>query len=144
MDSVSWTIIGMYDPQNDVRKLQLMQELRLIKTTANSRWVLLGDFNLIYRASDKNNPNVNRRLMNQFRLVLEDLKLKELQLHGHRFTWSSGTTNPTLTKIDHVFITKEWELAFSNCYLQALSTSVSDHCPLLITCTPFNRKYQGF
>jgi endonuclease/exonuclease/phosphatase family metal-dependent hydrolase len=143
-DSVGWTLTGMYGPQDDAGKQQLMQELQSIKTTAQLRWVLLGDFNLICHASDKNNPRVNRCLMNQFRSVLEDLELKELHLHGHRFTWSNGMANPTLTKIDHVFITKEWELAFPNCYLQALSTSVSDHCPLLITCTPFSRKYRGF
>jgi hypothetical protein len=126
------------------RRLDFNRCVWSIKMTAQSRWVLLGDFNLICHASDKNNPRVNHRLMNQFRSVLEDLELKELHLHGHRFTWSNGMANPTLTKIDHVFITKEWELAFPNCYLQALSTSVLDHCPLLITCTPFSRKYRGF
>jgi hypothetical protein len=67
-----------------------------------------------------------------------------LQLHGRKFTWSSGIANPTLTKIDHIFVSKEWELAHPHCYLQALSTSVSVHCPLLVTCAPFSRKYRGF
>jgi hypothetical protein len=82
--------------------------------------------------------------VNHFRAVLEELELKELHLHGRRFTWSSGTANPALSKIDHVFMSKEWELTNPDCYLQALSTSVSDHCPMLISCTPFARKYCNF
>jgi hypothetical protein len=47
--------------------------------------------------------------MSSFHANLEELEVKELQLHGRRFTWTSGTENPTQTKIDHVFSTKEWE-----------------------------------
>jgi hypothetical protein len=41
-------------------------------------------------------------------------------------------------------MTREWELANPDCHLQALSTSVSDHCPMLLSCNPFHRKYSGF
>jgi hypothetical protein len=39
------------------------------------------------------------RQMNSFRATLEELEVKKLQLHGHRFTWTSGTTNPTQIKM---------------------------------------------
>jgi hypothetical protein len=47
-------------------------------------------------------------------------------------------------KIDHVFVYKEWELTHPSCYLQALGTLVSDHCPMLLSCQPFHRRYKGF
>jgi ADP-dependent phosphofructokinase/glucokinase len=50
-----------------------------------SRWIVMGDFNLIYRAQDKSNGRVNRPLMNGFRIILDDLELKELHLHGRRY-----------------------------------------------------------
>jgi hypothetical protein len=53
---------------------------------------------------------VNRRLINSFRALLDDIEVKELHLDGQRFMWSCGTQNPTHTKIDHVFTTKEWEI----------------------------------
>jgi hypothetical protein len=65
--------------------------------------MILGDFNLVYKAGDKSNGRVNRRLTNEFRWFLNDLELKELYLHGCCFTWASATTDPTMTKIDHVF-----------------------------------------
>jgi hypothetical protein len=104
----------------------------------------MGDFNLMYKASDNSNHRINNRLINSFREVLEELEVKPLHLHVKRFTWSSGTANPTLTKIDHFFISKYWELPNPHCYLQAIGTSMSDHCPMLITCSPFPRCYRGF
>jgi hypothetical protein len=59
-------------------------------------------------------------------MLVDEVEMKELHLHGQRFTWSSGTHTPTQTKIDHVFSTKDWEILHSNCHLQARSTSVSD------------------
>jgi hypothetical protein len=124
--------------------MQFLQELRDVRPTTHERWVLLGDFNLIYRMSDKSNDNVNRRLLNHFRQVLEVLEMKDLHLHGCRFTWTSRTHAPTQTKIDHVFVMKEWELLYTNCHLQAGGTSISDHCPMVLTCNPFHRRYRGF
>jgi endonuclease/exonuclease/phosphatase family metal-dependent hydrolase len=144
IDNSIWTVTGVYGPQEEAAKQQFLQELRQIKPAVATGWILMGDFNLIYRACDKSNSQVNRRLISASWAVLEDLEIKELQLHGRCFTWSSGTANPTLSKIDHVFVSKEWELFNPHCYLQALSSSVSDHCPLLITCTPFAKRYKGF
>jgi endonuclease/exonuclease/phosphatase family metal-dependent hydrolase len=135
---------GVYGPQDDAAKLLLMQELRQIKLTAGERWAIMGDFNLICRASDKSNAQVNRRLLGSFQALREELEVKELQLQGRRFTWSSGSADSTLTNIDHVFISEDWEFMFPHCYLQALGSAVSDHCPMLLTCNPFAWRYRGF
>jgi exonuclease III len=144
LDKTTWTITVVYGPQGDTEKLNFLQEIRHTKQTADTQWLILGDFNLIYRTSDKNNGRINRRLMSSFRWILDELELKELHLHGRRFTWSSMTSNPTLTKIDHVFSTREWELKHPHCHLQALGSSVSDHCPMVLSCTPFHKRYNGF
>jgi exonuclease III len=143
-DGGEWTVTGVYGPQDDAAKLLLMQELRQIKLTAGERWAIMGDFNLICRASDKSNAQVNRRLLGSFQALREELEVKELQLQGRRFTWSSGSADSTLTKIDHVFISQDWEFMFPHCDLQALGSAVSDHCPMLLTCNPFAWRYRGF
>jgi hypothetical protein len=45
--------------------------------------------------------------MHRFKSALDNLELKEIHLHGRKYIWSSETDSPTLTKIDHVFCTKE-------------------------------------
>lgn len=63
-DNSMWSITGVYGPQGDAEKMLFMDEIKQLKPSMRASWMLLGDFNLIYRASDKNKPNVNRRLMN--------------------------------------------------------------------------------
>ena len=60
------------------------------------------------------------------------LELKELYLNGRRYTWSNERRNATLEKIDHVFVSNEWDEAFPTCFLSALGTTISDHCPLML------------
>jgi hypothetical protein len=68
----------------------VFRELKRIKRSVQTPWVLLEDFNLIYRAQDKNTDHLNRRLMVRFRRVLNFLGVKELELIGRHFTWSNN------------------------------------------------------
>lgn len=108
---------------------------------ASDKWLVLGDFNLILQACDKSNDNLNRRLLGAFRDVVRDLELKELNLRGRKFTWSNDRTQ---TRIDRAFCSAGWDLMMPNVYLQALSSYVSDHCPLLVAGCGTVHKYKGF
>ncbi|WVZ54663.1 hypothetical protein U9M48_005428, partial [Paspalum notatum var. saurae] len=143
-DNNIWSITGVYGPQADADKLLLLAEIRALKQRVLPRWTVMGDFNMIFRASQKNNDRINRRLMGSFKALLDELELKEIHLHGRKFTWTSQTANPTMTKIDHLFCTREWEQLHPECYLQALSSSASDHCPFLLTCRPLFKRFKGF
>jgi hypothetical protein len=88
---------------------------------------------MIYKASDKNNRNLNRRLMGQFRGALEECDLRKIRLQNLKFTWSNERRNPTLAKLDRVFCNAEWDAVFDTHVLHALSTSLSDHCPILLS-----------
>ena len=131
-EHTSWTITGVYGPQGEQDKLAFIEELRTLNTMARSEWLLLGDFNLITKAADKSNANINRRLVGKFHGALDFLQLKELHLGGRRFTWSNAQANPVLTKIDHVFHSDDWDMLFPNAHLQAITTACSDHAPLYL------------
>lgn len=82
--------------------------------------------------------------MNRFKSVIDDLEIKEIHLHGRLYTWTRDTDNPAMTQIDHIFCTREWEVDNSGCYVQALSSSMSDHCPMLLTCSQLQRTTRNF
>lgn len=128
----SWWITCVYGPQHDAAKIEFLQELRDLRSGCPGPWVVCGDFNLIYQAADKNNGRLNRRMMNRFRQLLDDLELMELHLHGRLFTWSNERADPTLERIDRVFVSEDWSSAFPNHNLRALSSQCSDHAPLLL------------
>jgi hypothetical protein len=132
----------------------------LLKQRIQSEWLLIGVFNLIYRAEDKNNSRLNRRLMGKFKSVLDELEVKELPLHRRRFTWSSyqsmqpssssswATTSSasanTMTRIDRMFCSTSWEEIFPTAHMHDWASTVSDHNPLILQGETGNAKYNGF
>jgi hypothetical protein len=104
----------------------------------------MGDFNLIYKAEDKSNTRLNRRLMTLFKETLDFSQLMEIDLQGRAYTWSNEQNDPTFTRIDRVFGSPEWHLLFPSIDLQALPTMGSDHAPLLLTSDVARQNYSGF
>nr|XP_020196053.1 uncharacterized protein LOC109781868 [Aegilops tauschii subsp. strangulata] len=111
----------------------MLEELSARELLFPGPWMAIGDFNMILNVADKNNSLLDRRIMGKFKRFVDDNTLKELFLHGRRFTWSNERERPTLTKIDRVLVSVDWELAYPECLLQALSTNASDHCPLFLS-----------
>lgn len=107
-DNATWSITGVYGPQSDQDKIAFMQELCDLKQHMEARWLILGDFNLILRAEDKNNQRVDIRMLNRFKTTVDSLQLIPLDLHGRRFTWCSVQQQPTMTRIDHCMASTEW------------------------------------
>jgi hypothetical protein len=52
-------------------------------------WLIIGDFNLIRRASDRNKPGGNIQDMLKFNAAISNLRLEELQLVDNKFTWTN-------------------------------------------------------
>jgi hypothetical protein len=96
-------------------------------------WAVAGDFNMILDMRDKNNANINRRRMAMFRRFVNDLELREANLLGRRYTWSNGRDPPTLERLDRWFSSLDWDALHPTASLSALSSSLSDHAPLLMS-----------
>ena len=125
-------------------KEDFFAELLASKPAAGTMWLVLGDFNQIFRARDKNNTNINRRRMNKFKATLDNCDLKPIHLQNRRYTWSNEQANPTMSRIDGVFCNPEWDLSFGNHILHGLSSSLSDHCPLLLADDSGPRRPRSF
>lgn len=131
-DGVPWWLTCVYGPQGTDDKIQFLQELRDVRASCPCPWMIAGDFNLIYKDEDKNNSNYNQAMMGRFPKLIEDLALKEIPLHGRKYTWSNQQDAPTLVKLDRVLCWVDWEDLFPNCLLQSMASEDSDHCPLLL------------
>jgi exonuclease III len=82
----AWWLTVVYGPQGNDNKIAFLQELRTIRALCAGPWLLGGDFNLIYKDEDKNNTNLDRTMMGRFRRLIDDLAIKEIPLHGRKFT----------------------------------------------------------
>ena len=113
--------------------------------------MVAGDFNLIYRDEDKNNANYNRAMMGRFRRFINDLALKEIPLHGRKYTWSNQQNSPTLVKLDRVLCSVNWEEKFPNCLLQMIliislfcwASKIIDQDDPDFTLSPFGQNSMG-
>ena len=71
--------------------------------------------------------------MGRFKQAIDDLEIKELHLNGRAFTWSNEHELAMLECLDRVFISRDWEELFPDCFLEAQATTLSDHCPLVLS-----------
>jgi hypothetical protein len=154
--SPKWLLVGStrlltmsYGPCEDDAKLAFLAELASISSRITAPWLLIGDFNLIYDARDKHNGNLNHRLMSRFRSALNDSELKEIKLVGRCFTWSNEQCPPTLVRLDRAFCDAAWDMRFSHARLLLMATTMSDHCPLILTyeptpCSPLKFRFKAF
>jgi hypothetical protein len=129
VDNVIWSLTGVYGLQREPDKICFMQELKLIWQNTDDQWLLLGDFNLRCRANDKSRGTVNRRILNRFISLLDEVEVKEVHLQGRRYTWSRGTANPTQTEIVQVFVGK--------CYTLTVTYKQQQRRFLITTCWCF-------
>ena len=103
-NNTSFKFTTIYGPTRSNLKDSFFQELISEKPSPGTRWLLAGDFNQIYRASDKNRANSDRSRMTRFRNTLNTCELKEIHLQNRKFTWSNEQGAPTLSKLDYFFL----------------------------------------
>jgi exonuclease III len=99
-----WWITVVYRLQSDTDKVAFLAELRQFGATVSGPWMLCGDFNMVYRAQDKNNDRMDRHCMRRFRAFLNQARLDEIFLVGRKYTWSNEREQPTLVLLDRVFV----------------------------------------
>ncbi|KAG2638131.1 hypothetical protein PVAP13_2NG572720 [Panicum virgatum] len=67
----SWWLTVVYGPQGDQNKIQFLEELRALRQSCSRMWMICGDFNIIYKATDKSNGRLHRRMMGRFRRLID-------------------------------------------------------------------------
>ena len=74
--SVQYWLTPVYGPNDDSMREDFLLEMTINAPPIGDSWLITRDFNMIYEARDKNNQNLNRRLMGRFRRALDFAGLK--------------------------------------------------------------------
>ena len=70
--------------------------------------------------------------MEKFFEFIEDLNLVDLPLEGGSYTWSSGTNQLVMSRIDRALVTQDWEDHFLDVIQRILPRPILDHSPILL------------
>ena len=107
-DGFTWVGTGLYGPTCDVARQALWVELRDIRHKWSFPWCIFGDFNVIRFPSERLRCRRLTPPMIEFSDFIEDLNLVDLPLGGGgQFTWSSGSDNPSMSRIDRALISSD-------------------------------------
>ena len=111
-DSFIWACSGVYGLNNNNLRGDLWDELFAIQHYWNVSWCCFGDFNVVRFPSERSGGSRLTPTMEKFSEFIEDLNLIDLSLEEGSFTWSSGTEQSSMSRIDWVLVSWDWEQHF--------------------------------
>lgn len=87
---------------------------------------------MIREEGDKNNDNVDYRLMDTFNDFIGSQQLRKLKRSGQRYTWTNKQDKPIMVNLDRVLFSTGWEEKFPLSISWSLTRVGSDHSPIII------------
>lgn len=118
--------------------------LRYLGQEQEHPWLVSGDFNEIAYSFEKMGGQLREeKRMEVFREVLKECSLIDVGYSGKWYTWERGNLPETniRERLDRSVTNEKWMEFFPTGNVHHLTSSFSDHCPLLIsTSTESNLK----
>lgn len=135
-DSFVWRFTGFYgNPCAQLRKhsWDLLRKLNALPLVGHDAWLVGGDFNEIFYASEKKGGEARLfAQLNGFRDVMNEVDLSEILAKGPRYTWMNKRRgrNLILEKLDRYVANNTWRNLYPNVEVWNLEFYHSDHRPI--------------
>ena len=111
-DGFIWACSGVYGPNDNHLRGQMWDELTRIQHLWEVPWCYIGDFNIVCFLSERLGGSRLTPVMENFSKFIEELSLIDLPLEGGSYTWSSGSDQPSMSRIDRSLVSYDWEIIF--------------------------------
>jgi hypothetical protein len=115
IDQRVWIFTGVYDSNLVRERLNLWDEVAIIKSWWDAPWVGGGgDFNVVRFPTEKSRSNSFTPAMHDFSDFISTHGLIDTPLFGGKYTWSNGRESVFKSRIDRFLFTADWEDCFVN------------------------------
>ena len=91
-----------------------------------------GDFKTIRFPEERKSGGGISASMRRMSYVIDDMRIRDIPIQGGPFTWRGGRNNCLMFRLDHFFISDDWETYFSSLVQSTLPRPFSDHCHILL------------
>ena len=126
-DDFEWICSGVYGPTEGSIRDVLWVELDTVRSRWLLAWCLFGDFNIIRYPSERLGCSSFGLAMFKFSDFIAKHSLVDLPLEGGEFTWFRNSDRPSMSKIDRMLVSTNWEDHFLYVTQRILPRVVSDH-----------------
>jgi hypothetical protein len=144
VDGFEWVGTGVYGPNRDDSRSELWAELSEIRHQWSQPWCIFGDFNVVRFPSERRGCVRVTPAMVEFSDFIEGSNLIDLPLNGGLYSWCNGSTNPSMSRIDRVLVSTDWEEHYPDVVQKLLPKPISDHNPVLLEAGGMTRGKSSF
>jgi hypothetical protein len=131
-----WRASFVYGEPKSCDRHLMWTKMRQMKNRSNEPWLVLGDFNeAMWQEEHFSKSKRSERHMAEFRAVLSDCDLHDIGFSGTPWTFDNKQRGDRNVKVrlDRAVASPAWSDRFPDFRLRHLSSSRSDHCPLLLS-----------
>ncbi|KAL4195545.1 hypothetical protein AMTRI_Chr05g65220 [Amborella trichopoda] len=121
--------MAVYGPCTSTIKPLLWYELDYVASLPHPIWCLGGDFNTTRWSFERNSSSCLSQGMVDSSNFISKNELLNIPLQDNKFTWSSHSSQPILSKLDRFLLSLHWEEFFPDSHALTLPKPTSDHCP---------------
>lgn len=108
-DGFEWICSGVYGLTDGSLKDVLWVELDTMRSRWLLAWCLFGDLNIIRYPSERLKCSLFSPVMFKFLDFIAKHSLVYLPLEGGVFTWFCDSSRPSMSRIDRVLVSTDWE-----------------------------------
>ena len=131
-DGFIWACFGVYSPNDNNLRRQMWDELIGIQQLWEVPWCYIGDLNIVRFPSERLGGSRLTTAMENFSEFIEELNLIDLPLKGRSYTWSSGSDQPLMYRIDRALVSHDWEDHYPVVIQQVLPRPILEPIPMLV------------
>ena len=132
INGFEWVGMAVYGPTRDDIRSDLWAELLDVRLLWPIPWCVFGDFNMVRYPSERRGCSRVSPSMVEFSNFIESQNLVDLPLMGGLYTWCNGAATPSMSRIDRVLVSTEWEDHYPDVVQKLLPKPISDHYPILV------------
>uniref|UniRef100_A0A2N9HG92 Endonuclease/exonuclease/phosphatase domain-containing protein n=1 Tax=Fagus sylvatica TaxID=28930 RepID=A0A2N9HG92_FAGSY len=131
-DGFEWVGTGVYGPNRDDSRSELWAELVEVRNQWSQPWCIFGDFNVVRFPSERRGCVRVTPAMEEFSDFIDGFNLIDLPLNGGMYSWCNGAANPSMSRIDRVLVSTDWEEHYPDVVQKLMPKPISDHNPMLL------------